>query len=71
LEKEIIDLDLQLDCGNFTCNDAFAVFTDKVLEQNPQFIQKGIEKIIENSTGRKPVVLTGNKNDTIGHIVAV
>ena len=34
LGKDIIDIDLQLDCGNFVCNEENIFLADKVFEQN-------------------------------------
>jgi hypothetical protein len=67
LGREILELDLNLDCGNYVCNDKFGFLTDKVLEQNKQYSQKEIEEKLENTTGLQPIIINGNKSDTIGH----
>lgn len=67
LGKEIIDINLKLDGGNFVCNDKFAFMTDKVLEENSILSQKEIEHIILESTGLIPKIVAKNRCDVIGH----
>lgn len=70
LGKEIIDIDLKLDCGNFVCNEESIYLTDKVLEQNNTLSSKEIEIIVKDNTGLQPCFINGNKSDTIGHMDA-
>jgi agmatine/peptidylarginine deiminase len=67
LEKDIIDINLNLDCGNFVCNEQYAFLTDKILEQNATLFPKEIEIIIKKATGLQPIYLNGNNSDNIGH----
>lgn len=67
LEKEIVEIDLKIDGGNFVNNDEFVFMTDKIIEQNEKLSTKEIETIIQNYTGLKPVFIGGNKSDNIGH----
>ena len=67
LEKEIVELPLKFECGNFVCNNEYAFLTDKVLEQNKDIGEEHIQQIINSLTGLTPVFIKGNKYDTIGH----
>lgn len=67
LEKEIIELPLKFECGNFVFNDKYAFLTDKVLEQNEDIAEEHIRQIINSMTGLIPVIIKGNKYDTIEH----
>ena len=51
LGKDIIDIDLQLDCGNFVCNEENIFLADKVFEQNETLSPKAIERVLKESTG--------------------
>lgn len=70
LNKDILDLDLTIDGGNFVLNDSLVFLTDKVLECNNYYSKSEIESIIKDSTGLTPVIVGNNKNDTVGHIDA-
>jgi agmatine/peptidylarginine deiminase len=67
LAKDIIDFRLNLDCGNFVHNKKFCFLTDKVLEQNSNFTINEIEEKLEIASGLKPIIIKGNKSDSIGH----
>jgi agmatine/peptidylarginine deiminase len=67
LEKDIVDIDLNLDCGNFVCNERYVYITDKIFEQNENLFPKEIEIILKKATGLQPIFLTGNSSDNIGH----
>ncbi len=67
LEKDIIEIPLKFECGNFVCNDKFVYLTDKVLQQNQNISPEHITQIINVMTGLTPIFIKGNINDTIGH----
>lgn len=67
LEKEIIEINLKIDGGNLICNDELVFITDKVLEQNENLTKKEIEKVIKDTIGLEPIIINGNKSDSIGH----
>lgn len=58
---------MKLDCGNYVCNDKYSFLTDKVLEQNNHYSRKEIEEKLQTPTGLQPILIDGNKSDTIGH----
>lgn len=70
LGKEIIEIPLILDGGNFINNGKYALMTNKILFDNGIFRQKEIEKIITDTTGLQPIFIERNKYDNIGHIDA-
>src|ERR1035438_10237820 len=67
LEKNIIDIPLKFECGNFVCNEHFVYLTDKVLQDNNHLAPIHIKQIINVTTDLIPVFIKGNKSDTIGH----
>jgi agmatine/peptidylarginine deiminase len=68
LEKEIIDLPLKLDCGNFVCNDEYVYLTDKVLKENNDLGEIHIKQILNDVAGLIPIFIEENKSDPIGHM---
>ena len=70
LKKDVIDLDLVIDGGNFICNDYQVFLTDIIYEQNGFLSGKEINDIINCDIGLQPVIIDNNKNDAIGHIDA-
>jgi agmatine/peptidylarginine deiminase len=67
LQKDIIEIPLKFECGNFVCNDKYVFLSDKVLDQNKDIAEEHIKQIITALTGLIPVFIKGNKNDNIGH----
>jgi hypothetical protein len=67
LQKDIIEIPLKFECGNFVCNDKFVYLTDKVLEENQDLSVEHIKQLINVTTGLIPVFTGENKSDTIGH----
>jgi agmatine/peptidylarginine deiminase len=67
LKKDILEMNLYLDGGNFVCNDQFVYMTDKVLEQNSIYSKREIDSIIKDLTGLIPITIEKNKCDVIGH----
>lgn len=67
LNKEITDIKLNLDGGNFVCNNEYAFITDKVLEDNSILSRREVENIISESTGLLPKIIEKNRCDVIGH----
>ena len=70
LKKDVIDLKLIIDGGNFICNDRYVFLTDKVYEINGIYSRNEIDKILYNSTGLEPILIPNNKSDAIGHMDA-
>lgn len=68
LAKEIIDLPLKLDCGNFICNDKYVYLTDKVLKENNELGEIHIKQMLNAVTGLTPILIEENKSDPIGHM---
>lgn len=67
LKKEIIEINLFLDGGNFVCNDQFVYMTDKVIEENSIYTKKEINHLIKTVTDLTPVIIEKHKCDVIGH----
>ena len=70
LKKDVVDLNLVIDGGNFICNDHQAFLTDVIYEQNGYLSGKEICDIINCDLGLEPIIIDNNKNDAIGHIDA-
>jgi hypothetical protein len=67
LEKDIIDIPLNLECGNFVCNDKYVYLTNKILEDNKNLGENHIKQIINVTTGLIPVIIEGSKSNPISH----
>ena len=59
LEKDIIEMPLKFECGNFVCNDKYAFLTDKVVEQNKEIAPEHIKQIINSLAGLTQYSLKG------------
>ena len=70
LKKDIKDLNLILDGGNFVCNNTQAYFTDKIYEQNSLLSVKEVNEILNYELMLYPILINNNRNDSIGHIDA-
>jgi agmatine/peptidylarginine deiminase len=70
LKKDVKELDLVIDGGNFICNDTHVYLTDKVYDQNEIYSKNEIDEKIKVATGLIPVIIKGNRGDAIGHIDA-
>lgn len=67
LGKEIIDIPLKFECGNFVCNNKYVYLTDKVLKDNKNLHENDIMQIVKVTTGLIPIFVEGNKSDPISH----
>ena len=67
LNKEIVQLNLKLDGGNFVCNNEFAFITDKIMDQNGIYSMKEITAVLRETVELRPIIIERNKCDVIGH----
>ena len=67
LKKEIEDIPLRFEGGNFVSNDKYAFITDKILDDNGLKSENQIKNIIQEAIGLIPIFIRSNRNDAIGH----
>ncbi|MBS1778054.1 MAG: agmatine deiminase family protein [Bacteroidetes bacterium] len=66
--KQLKNLPLKIDGGNIVINRTYAFITRRIFDDNPNFKEEEILKILSENLGITPIIVPVNIGDTVAHI---